>query len=98
MNLGIEEGDTPTLKVGFVTGEGMLQVLQARTGFEVVGGEAQVGVGIGKHILAVLSRSDFLIVLRNENIALQTSRQTELRSVVVRLGEGADRRQGKYKE
>ena len=79
----VEVGHAPSLEIVLEAWQRMLQILQTCACLDELMLEVEVDVGVGEHIVGLL-RSNLVIVLRQEDVTLDASAQSDLLAIVLR--------------
>ena len=74
----IEMRDSPPLEIRLVAGQGIFQELKPRTCIDIFTAQVQVQIGIGQHLVITMFSTDFVIILRNKDVTLDTTTQRHL--------------------
>ena len=90
LQLHVDVRHTPALKILLESRQRMLQKLEAGTCVDILTLQAYVGIGIGQRPVTGVFGTNFLVVLRNKDVALDASRHHYL---VVTLCIGGSYRQ-----
>ena len=78
VSLDIEMGNTPPLEIGLITWQRVFQELKPCTSIHILAAQVQIDIGIGQHLVLGMLGTDFFIIFRYQDIALDTAAHCHL--------------------